>query len=62
MAESLKYSVGCKIRWCGEEYEVLENHDDYYGVVRNGDEVIRHFYFSFQGENAVVIDDGIKDE
>lgn len=57
MVEKLKYPVDCKISWCGEEFEVLENHDDYYGTVRNGDEVIRNFYFSYQGENAIVVNE-----
>ena len=57
MVEKLKYPVDCKIIWCGEEFEVLENHDDYYGTVRNGDEVIRNFYFSYQGENAIVVNE-----
>lgn len=55
MDKILKYPIGSKISWCGEEYEVLENHDDYYGMVRQGNDVIRKFYFSYQGEEAVVI-------
>lgn len=55
MIESLKYPIGCRISWCGEEFEVLENHDDYYGVVRQGNEVIRNFYFTYQGEEALII-------
>lgn len=55
MDKILKYPIGSKISWCGEEYEVLENHDDYYGVVRQENIVIQNFYFSYQGEDAVVI-------
>lgn len=57
MGESLKYPVGCKIQWCEEVYEVLENYNDKYGVVKIGNEVIRNFYFSYQGEEAIVISD-----
>ena len=53
--ETIKYPIGCKISWCGEEFEVLENHNDYYGVVKQGNEVIRNFYFSYQGEEALKI-------
>lgn len=55
MTEILKYPVGCKIRWCEEVYEVLENYHDKYGVVKIGNEVIRNFYFSYQGEEASVV-------
>lgn len=55
MNKSLKYPIGSKISWCGEEYEVIENHDDYYGVVKQGDDVIKKFFFSYQGEESVVI-------
>lgn len=58
MDKNLKYPIGCKIKWCGEEFEVLKNYNDYYGVVRQGDEVISNFYFSYQGEEAVVISRG----
>lgn len=46
MIENLKYPIGCKISWCGEEYDVLENYDD---------QIICNFYFSYQGEEATVI-------
>lgn len=55
MNKSLKYPIGCKISWCGEEFEVLENYDDYCGVVRQENEVICNFHFSYQGEDALII-------
>lgn len=51
----LLYPVGCKIVWCGEEFEVLENHNDYYGTVKQGNKIISYFHFDYKGEKAVVI-------
>ena len=56
MSKQLKYPVGCKILWCGEEYEVLENCDDRSGkVLYAGEDIINNFYFNYDGEEAVVI-------
>lgn len=55
MGENLKYPIGSKISWCDEEYEVLENHNDYYGVVKHGNEIISNFYFDYQGERSTII-------
>lgn len=54
--EKLLYPIGCKIVWCEEEFEVLENHNDYYGTVKQGNEIISNFYFNYQGEKAVLVD------
>lgn len=51
----LKYPIGCKIKWCNEEYEVIENYDDYSGTVKQGEDIFRSFYFSYQGEVAEVV-------
>ena len=51
----LKYPIGCRITWNEEEFVVLENHDDIYGTVRQGNDVISNFYFNYQGEKAILI-------
>lgn len=58
MNKTLIYPVGCKILWCGEVFEVLENYgdDDHSAMVKQGDEIINNFYFWYQGEEAVVIE------
>jgi hypothetical protein len=55
MGHKLKYPVGCKISWCGEDFEVLENYNDYNGTVKQGNDIITNFYFCYQGEEAIVI-------
>lgn len=55
MDKQLKYPVGCKISWCNEEFKVLENYSDHSGKVKQGNDIIGDFYFSYQGEEAVVI-------
>jgi hypothetical protein len=57
MDKQLKYPVGCKILWCGEEFEVLKNYgdSDRSGMVKQGDDIIDNFYFSYQGDEAVLI-------
>ena len=57
MKKELKYPVGSTISWCGEEYVVVENYGDgdHSGMVKQGDDIIDNFYFSYQGEEAVVI-------
>lgn len=58
MDKQFKYPVGCKIMWCEEEFEVLENYGD--GdcsgkVLYAGEDVISNFYFKYGGEEAIVI-------
>lgn len=56
MENRLKYPIGCKISWCGEEYIVVENYNDRSGKVRyENDDQILLFYFNYAGEEAVVI-------
>lgn len=57
MDKQLKYPVGCKIAWCGEEFEVLKNYGDgdRSGMVKQGNDVIDNFYFNYQGEEAIFI-------
>ena len=56
MDKHLKYPVGCKISWCGEEYIVVENYGDRSGKVRyENDDQVLPFYFIYGGEEAVVV-------
>ena len=60
MSKQIKYLVGCKIMWCGEVYEVLENYgegDRSGRVLYAGEDIIENFYFSYNGEDAVVINE-----
>jgi hypothetical protein len=45
MDNQLKYPVGCRISWCHEEFEVIENHNDLNGTVKQGNDIITNFYF-----------------
>lgn len=58
MGKKLKYPVGSKILWCEEEYEVLENYNDYSGKVKIGNDIINNFYFNYDGyiDNNEIID------
>ena len=48
MDRQLKYPVGCKISWCGEEFEVLENYGDKSGkVLYAKEDIIENFYFTY---------------
>lgn len=57
MEKQLKYPVGCKISWSGEEFEVIKNYRDrdHSGLVKQGDDLIDNFYFNFQGKESIVI-------
>lgn len=59
MTECNKDCTNCKYlsgRTDNKDYPYgYENHDDYYCVVKQGNKIISKFYFSYQGEIAVVI-------
>jgi len=54
----LRYSIGNFITWCGENYKVLDNYNDFSGTVMDmSGNIINNFYFEYLGEIAEVITD-----
>jgi hypothetical protein len=58
--KNLKYPEGSIVSYCDEYYKIITNYNDHSATVMDtAGDVSRNFYFSFCGEDAVLITDEV---